>query len=152
MRGATATLRLAGAIAVGIGYVGGVARRFGAAVPAPLMAGRNRRTLEAGVLRLRVPQDWGDVEPLERGGFVVHNRARRYRIEGDAVWYGSAIELMLGPPDPPALPSLAPMREHRRTIMTPIGPIAVSLRIANGVSPRRKREALRVLRSIVVVG
>jgi hypothetical protein len=152
MRGAGTTLRLAGTIAVGIGYVAGLGRRLCVTVWAPLIARRRWRTLETGALRLSVPLGWGDVEPLESGGFVVHNRARRYRVEGDAVWYGSAIELMLGPPDPPDLPSLAPMREHRRSIMTPSGPIAISLRIANGVSPRRRREALRVLRSIGVVG
>jgi hypothetical protein len=88
---------------------------------------------------------------LDCSGFVVHNRVRRDRIEGDAVWYGSAIELMLGPPDPPALPSLAPMKEHRRTLSTLSGPIVVSLRIANGVSPRRRREALKVLRSVACI-
>jgi hypothetical protein len=148
MSGAGATLRVAGTVALAIGYGVGVVRRLSASARAPFFAGRNRRILDVGTLRLRVPQAWGDVEPLDGGGFVVHNRARRYRIEGDAVWYGSAVELMIGPPDPPQLPALAPMREHRRSLVTPAGPIVVALRIANGVPPRRRREAFRVLRSV----
>lgn len=148
MSGTGASLRLAGTLALGLGYLAGLARRLAGAVLSAHRARGHWRTLNAGALRLRVPPGWGEVEPLHGGGYVVHNRPRRHRIEGDAVWYGGAIELMLGPPDPPVLPALAPMREQRRRIMTPGGPIAVSLRIAGGVSARRRREALRVLRSV----
>lgn len=145
-------MRLAGLIAMGIGYGLGRGRRCFAAVwPGNWRAAR-WRVLDAGHIKLRVPPTWGDLERLETGGLVVHNRPERDRIEGDAVWYGSAIELMIGPPDPAPLPALAPMREHRWTIESRHGPVVASLRVANGVSPGRAREALRALHSIRVTG
>lgn len=148
MRGESTALRAIGLAAFGLGFVASVARRGLCSMSPHRLAQRRWRTLTAGSICLRAPRTWGEVERLESGGYVIHNRARRHRIEGDAVWYGSAIELMIGPPDPPALPPIAPMREHRRTIEGTAGPIVASLRVANGVVPARDREALRVLRSI----
>ena len=148
MRLAVAAVRAIGCAALAGGYAfrkgrfawQRTARRFGPA--------RGWRRVEANGISLRTPPAWGDPEPLGDGIIVVHNRPRRHRVEGDAVWYGSAIELHIGRGAPMPLPALAPMSEVHRTVRTAEGVCTVSLRIANGVSDRRRREALRVLRSI----
>lgn len=143
----SALLVLVGRLAAGFGCAVGSAKRLS---PLRLLArsiSADTRWMQAGAVRLRVPASWGEVEPREGGGYVIHNRPRRHRIDGDAVWYGGAIELMIGPPNPPPLPALAPMHEHRRSISAAGETIVASLRIANGVTPDREHQALRALRS-----
>ncbi len=139
-------LYLARAIAC-IGYVAGLCRR-----PIDWLVGlvgttQGWRTVEIGYLHFRVPPDWGEVERTPDGGFVVHNRPRKDRIDGDTVWYASAIELRIRRPDMKGLPRLAPMQEVSRLVETGNEPVVVALQIANGVGPSRRREAHRVLRS-----
>jgi len=116
-----------------------------------LGATRGWRTVEFGPLRIRVPPGWGEVERTPDGGYVVHNRPSTDRVDGDAVWYSSAIELRIRRPDMRSLPRLAPMQEVSRLLQTGDGPVVVALQIANGVGPARRREVRRVLRSARVV-
>ena len=131
----------------GSAYVAALCRRSGLALYDKLGTTRGWRTVELTSLRVRVPPDWGDVERTPCGGYVVHNRPTKERIDGDTVWYASAIELRVRGPDAPGLPRLAPMQEFTRRLETADGPILVALQMANGVGPSRRREALRVLRS-----
>jgi hypothetical protein len=112
---------------------------------------RNWRVVSLGDLVLRVPPGWSEVEPDPAGGFVIHNRPERFRIEGDAVWYGSAIELRIRQSEASALGTLAPMSGITRKIETHSGPVMLTLAVANGVGPRSRRTAFRVLRSARVV-
>ena len=137
---------VAGAIA-STAYAAALCRRSGLALYDYLATTRDWRTLESASLRVRVPHDWGDVERTSDGGYVVHNRPAQDRIDGDTVWYSSAIELRVRRPDMPGLPRLAPMQEVTRRLETADGPVLVALQIANGVGPSRRREAHRVLRS-----
>lgn len=128
-------------------YAAALCRRSGLALYDSVATMRGWQTLEFTSLRVRVPPDWGDVERTPDGGYVVHNRPIKDRIDGDTVWYASAIELRVRRPDMPGLPRLAPMREVTRRLETADGPVLVALQIANGVGPSRRREAHRVLRS-----
>ena len=128
-------------------YAAALCRRLGLALYDCIAATRGWRTAEFNALRVRVPPDWGDVEHTSDGGYVVHNRPAKDRIDGDTVWYASAIELRVREPDAPGLPRLAPMQEITRRLETADGPLLVALQIANGVGPSRRREAHRVLRS-----
>ena len=128
-------------------YVAALCRRPGLALHDSLATTRGWRTVEFTSLRVRVPPDWGDVESTPDGGYVVHNRPAKDRIDGDTVWYSSAIELRVRRPDMPGLPRLAPMQEVTRRLDTADGPVLVALQIANGVGPSRRREAHRVLHS-----
>ncbi|MGD9538944.1 MAG: hypothetical protein AB7P52_17035 [Alphaproteobacteria bacterium] len=145
---ATAAARTIGVAALACGYASRIIHLAWTRAARRLAPTRGWRRLDADGVCLRVPPDWGDAEPLGDGTIVVHNRPRHHRVEGDAVWYGSAIELHIGRGEPMPLPALAPMSEVGRTVHTPQGACTVSLRIANGVSDRRRREALRVLCSI----
>ena len=63
-------------------------------------------------LIISVPKGWGELEIMDDGGFVIHNRPKRYRIDGDAVWYSSAVELHIRSEEP-SLPASITMIEHR---------------------------------------
>ena len=138
-------LWLAGAIARAA-YVAALCLQPGRSLGERLGTTRGWRTVEFGPLRIRVPPGWGEVERTPDGGYVVHNRPSKDRIDGDAVWYSSAIELRIRRPDMRSLPRLAPMKEVSRLLQTGDGPVVVALQIANGVGPLRRREARRVLR------
>ena len=128
-------------------YVAALCRRSGLVLYDSVATTRGWQTLEFASLRVRVPPDWGDVERTPDGGYVVHNQPVKDRIDGDTVWYASAIELRVRQPDMPGLPRLAPMEEATRRLETADGPVLVALQIANGVGSSRRREAHRVLRS-----
>ena len=128
-------------------YAAVLCRRSGLLLYDGLSTKRGWRTVEFTSIRVRVPPDWGDVERTRDGGYVVHNRPVEDRIDGDTVWYASAIELRVRRPDMQGLPRLAPMQEITRRFETADGPVLVALHIANGVGPSRRREAHRVLRS-----
>jgi hypothetical protein len=138
-------LRAAGTLVMWAGYGTVSAKRALHAVCARIMPRRGWRTLDIGHLTLQVPSDWGDLEPSPGSGFVIHNRPRRFRVEGDAVWYSSAIELRIRRPDMEGLPHLAPMTETCRTIHTGEDPLVLALVVANGVGTAQRREAHRVL-------
>jgi len=138
-------LRAAGTLAMWAGYGTFSAKRFFDAIRVRIMPRRDWRTIDLGPLTLQVPPDWGDIEPSPGNGFVIHNRPRRFRVEGDAVWYSSAIELRIRRPEMEGLPHLAPMTETCRTIHTGEGPLVLALAVANGVGTTRRREAHRVL-------
>ena len=138
-------LRAAGMLAMWAGYGTVSAKRAFQAIRARVIPRRGWRTLDIGYLMLQVPSDWGDLEPSPGSGFVIYNRPRRFRVDGDAVWYSSAIELRIRRPDMEGLPHLAPMTETCRTIHTVEGPLVLALAVANGVGTARRREAHRVL-------
>lgn len=141
-------LRVAGKLALWTGYGFGLARRGWRAIRARLLPRQGWRTLRIGELRLQVPPGWGEVEPAPDGGFVIHNRPRRFRVDGDAVWYSTAMELRIRRPDMEGLPCLAPMTETCRTIRGRDGPLVVALAVANGVGPEKCREGYRALASV----
>jgi hypothetical protein len=138
-------LRAAGTLVMWAGYGTFSAKRAFHAIRARIMPRRGWRTIDIGHLTLQVPSDWGDLEPSPGSGFVIHNQPRRFRVEGDAVWYSSAIELRIRLPDMEALPHLAPMTETCRTIHAGEGPLVLALAVANGVGTTRRREAHLVL-------
>ena len=144
-------LRVAGRLALWAGYGWGLARQGWGNIHAHLMPRQGWRTLAIEELRLQVPPDWSEVEPAPDGGFVIHNRPKRFRVDGDAVWYSTAIELRIRRPDMEGLPRLAPMMETCRTIQGRDGPLVVALAVANGVGPEKRREACRVLVNVHAV-
>lgn len=141
-------LRVTGQLALWTGYELGLARRGWRAIRARLLPRQGWRTLSIGELRLQVPPGWGEVEAAPDGGFVIHNRPRRFRMDGDAVWYSTAMELRMRRPDMEGLPRLAPMTEKCRTIRGQDGALVVALAVANGVGPEKRREGYRVLASV----
>jgi hypothetical protein len=109
---------------------------------------RHWRKLRIGEIAIRIPPDWGDVEPNVDGSFIVHNRPCRFRIDGDAVWYGSAIELRISRQAPIGAAAGSPMEQIVRTVNCNSGPIVLALSIANGVQVKHRRDALRVLHTV----
>jgi hypothetical protein len=75
------------------------------------------------------------------------------RVDGDAVWYGSAVELRIRP-DSTARPALdqGATRCWKREIGTPDARLIADLHVAYGVTPARVREARRVLSSLRLDG
>jgi hypothetical protein len=112
-----------------------------------LLSRHRYRTIRIECLQLQVPPHWGDLERDPDGGFVIHNRPARSRIDGDAVWYSTAMELRIRRPGEDSVPRLAPMTVISRTIECEDGPWTVTLAVANGVGPARRREGYRVLSS-----
>jgi hypothetical protein len=108
---------------------------------------RNWRTVKIGQIAVSIPSDWGDVEPDIQGGYVVHNRPHRFRMDGDAVWYSSAIELRIRRPDMIGTFPSSPMAETIKTITCAEGPVVLAMAIANGVGPAQRCIALRVLQT-----
>ena len=106
----------------------------------------NWRTIAAEGVRLRAPQTWGDLERDALGRFVLHNRPRRFRVDGDAVWYSIAIELRIVPGATEKLRNAEAMTATYRTIETDQGPVTIELAIANGVGPRQRAIAQAVLK------
>lgn len=109
------------------------------------------RTVEAEGVRLRVPADWGQLERDLLGRLVLHNRPKRYRIDGDAVWYSLAVELRILPGRHLERRNAEAMTTARRYIATLRGPVTLELAVANGVGPRQRAAAQRVLNTAVPV-
>jgi hypothetical protein len=105
----------------------------------------NWRNIAAEGVRLRTPETWGDLERDVLGRFVLHNRPRRFRVDGDAVWYSMAIELRILPGAPEKLRNAEAMTLTYRTIETDQGPVTIELAIANGVGRRQRAIAQAVL-------
>lgn len=103
--------------------------------------------VEAEDIQLQVPPNWGDVEPDSSGGLVIHNRPRRFRVDGDAVWYASAIELHIRAAESSVRRLAEGMTIYRRTIGNAEAEVLIELAIANGVGQAQQRIAQRVLSS-----
>jgi hypothetical protein len=143
-------VRVLGRLAVWTGYASARGRLALAQVQRRLFPMRGWQTMHIGQLAIRVPPDWGEVEVDIGGGYVVHNRPCRLRVDGDAVWYGSAIELRIRQPQRPSPAPTAPMAEFTRVIACPGGTVELALALANGVAPQARRNALKVLGSASV--
>jgi hypothetical protein len=135
------------ALAILGGFALGQLKQWLSALSAVALPTYRWRVLEAGNIWLQVPTSWGDVEPNPSGGLVIHNRPRRFRIDGDAVWYASAIELHIRAPEAETLRSAEGMTTYRRTIGNANAPALLVLAVANGVGPKQQRIAQRVLNS-----
>lgn len=98
-------------------------------------------------MRLRVPPDWSEAEADPHGGLVLHNRPRRFRVDGDAVWYSSAIELRIFRDAQVPARNAEAMHTQRRRIRLPGRNVTLEIAIANGVGPIRRAEGERVLQS-----
>jgi hypothetical protein len=105
----------------------------------------NWRNIAAEGVRLRAPETWGDLERDVLGRFVLHTRPRRFRVDGDAVWYSMAIELRILPGAPETLRNAEAMTVTYRTIETDRGPVTIELAMANGVGRRQGAIAQAVL-------
>lgn len=98
-----------------------------------------------------MPPGWGEVEPDAAGGFVIHNRPRRFRLDGDAVWYASAIELRVRPGATAPSRSAEAMTVEARIIDGRAGPVLVELAMANGLGEGQRRIARRVLDGVTAI-
>jgi hypothetical protein len=114
-----------------------------------LLPYRSWRAVWIGRVIVSVPPDWGDPERNGSAGWILYNRPRRLRIDGDAVWYGSAIELRVSPRPPLASAGSSAMSEITKMIHCRSGPIFVTLAIANGVPEKQRRIAVRVLATAI---
>jgi hypothetical protein len=112
---------------------------------------RNWRMVALDELIISVPKGWGELEMMDDGGFVIHNRPQRYRIDGDAVWYSSAVELHIRSEGKPFLPASITMIEHRRKLLGQARSYEICLRLAKGVGRSTERLAKRVLSSARIV-
>ncbi|SKC99282.1 hypothetical protein SAMN05445504_7683 [Burkholderia sp. CF099] len=106
-----------------------------------------------GPLEVRTPPAWGEIEHGPRGTLVLHNRPARMRVDGDAVWYGSAIEIRIQPDSVPR-PELneGATRCWRRELGAPGVSLIADLHVAFGVKPARVKEARHVLSSLRLDG
>lgn len=100
---------------------------------------------EMGNARLKVPPSWGEVE-LEPSGPVVYNRPRRFRVDGDAVWYSTAVEIRVRHREAPGLSHESPMTEITRVLPFDRDHV-VAAAMANGLSAKARRTVEHVLRS-----
>lgn len=135
------------AAAFACGFLASRGKQFWRRLKERLAPNAGWREIEAEGVRLRVPPDWGEVERDPHGGFVVHNRPKRLRVDGDAVWYSSAIELRILGGGAAGRPSPEAMTTVRRTIALEGRITTLELAIANGVGPRQRSVAGRALRS-----
>ena len=147
-----ALLRATGALAMWTGYGCSRIRWNISALRAACFQARGWRSLSLGAIAIRVPERWGPVEVGDDGGLVIHNRPAWLRVDGDAVWYGSAIELRVYSSAHPPPVCVAPMRETRRTLKTDSETITLVLRIANGVECKQFEIARRVLHGARLTG
>lgn len=100
---------------------------------------------EMGNVRLKVPPSWGEVE-MEATGPVVYNRPRRFRVDGDAVWYSTAVEIRVRHREAPSLSHEAPMTEITRVLPFDRD-LVVAAAMANGLSRKARRTVEHVLKS-----
>jgi hypothetical protein len=146
MRISSGVLRVVAKMAVFTGYA---AAKTSAYLRSPWLSSsaRNWRSVAAEGVRLRSPKSWGDLEHDALGGFVLHNRPRRFRLDGDAVWYSTAIELRILPGATAKRRNAEAMTATYRTIETTQGPVTIELAVANGVGRRQRAIAQAVLES-----
>lgn len=148
MTTASPALRAIAKIAMLTGYCGTRARGL---VRGAYFGSRERslRIVEAEGVRLRVPLHWGELERDSLGRLVLHNRLKRHRIDGDAVWYSTATELRILPGRQIEPRNAEAMATTRRLIKTPHGPVTLELTVANGVSSCQRAIAETVLHTAV---
>lgn len=139
------------AAAYAFGYAASTVRLRSRAVRRAL--GWDWKVVRYGPLEIRTPPAWGEIEQGQRDMLVLHNRPPRMRVDGDAVWYGSAIELRIRPDSEPR-PKLdeSAMRCWRRQLGPQGAPLIADLHVAFGVTPARVKEARRVLASLRLDG
>jgi hypothetical protein len=143
-------LRLVGRVALAAAYAMARSRIARVRLVRTLRPTQGWRRLEIGDLTALVPAGWGEVEDSGDGGFVVHNRPRSARVDGDAVWYASAVELRIRRGSHKKTVGGAAMTSTARTLNSADGPVDAVLAVANGASPRLQQEAQRVLASVAV--
>lgn len=143
----TQALRALAAVAMWSGFALNRAKLLLQSLTAQILPKRRWRMVEAEDIQLQVPPSWGDVEPDSSGSLVIHNRPRRFRVDGDAVWYASAIELHIRATESSVRRLAEGMTIYRRTIGNAESEVLVELAIANGVSQAQRRIAQRVLSS-----
>jgi hypothetical protein len=139
-------LRGVGIAAAGLSYGWSHLRLTADRLGAVLKPRRGWVALQLGGLAIRVPGDWSEVEPDGRGGYVIHNRPLRQRVDGDAVWYGSAIELRIRRLGDGHSADDAAMSTTVRILDGVGGRIELVLAVAGGVAPRARAIAHGVLR------
>ena len=148
MTTASPALRTMARIAMLTGYCAAKARAW---VGASRRSSIERwRIVEVEGVGLRVPADWGELERDALGRLVLHNRPKRYRIDGDAVWYSSAVELRVLPGRHVEPRNAEAMSTRRRYVETPRGYVTLELAVANGVGSRQRAAAETVLDTAVV--
>jgi len=139
-------LRIIGTVASATGYVAARIAIVMRRIDTQLRPMRGWRTVDAAGIRIRIPRGWGEAEGTPSGGLVIHNRPRHARIDGDAVWYGSAIELHVergrcvhdrG----------GAMTVSTRTLGDGTDHVTLALCVARGVSPAQRRIAELVFAS-----
>lgn len=128
---------LAGYAAVKVRALIGAARRRNGA--------DSVRTVEVEGVRLNVPVQWGDVERDGLGRLVIHNRPSRFRVDGDAVWYSSAVELRILPGRFVPARNAEAMTVTRRFIPTCGEGVTLELALANGMGAAQRAAAEAVL-------
>lgn len=109
------------------------------------------RIVEVESVRLFVPLHWGELERDSLGRLILHNRLERHRIDGDAVWYSSAVELRILPGRLIEPRNAEAMAITRRLIDTLRGPVTLELTVANGVGARQRAIAETLLNTAVPV-
>jgi hypothetical protein len=83
---------------------------------------------------------------------ILHNRPPRQRVDGDAVWYASAIELRMYQGSQARPTVVGAMRWWSRRLGSPEASLIADLHVANGVTSARTKEAQRVLHSLRLTG
>jgi hypothetical protein len=146
MRISSGVLRAVAKMAVFTGYA---AAKTSARLRSPSVSSSaaSWRSIAAEGVRLRAPETWGELERDALGRFVLHNQPRRFRVDGDAVWYSMAIELRILPGATAKLRNAEAMTATYRTIETDQGPVTIELAVANGVGRRQRAIAQAVLES-----
>ncbi|MGY4310929.1 hypothetical protein ACVWW1_000232 [Bradyrhizobium sp. JR3.5] len=112
----------------------------------------NWRTVCYGPIEIRTPPTWGEIEQGPDGMLVLHNRPLRLRVDGDAVWYGSTIELRMYHGSQGRQTVEGATRYWRRRLAFPGASLIADLHVANGVTSARTKEAQRVLHSLHLTG
>ncbi len=136
--------------AYGAGYVVSSARKGARALRRILRS--DWKTVSYGPLEFRTPTTWGDIEQTVDGMLVLHNRPARMRVDGDAVWYGSTIEIRVyrASETRPAIENA--WRSWKRQFGSDEVPLVAELIVANGVRPIKEKEAKVVFKSLRLTG
>ncbi len=131
--------------AIATGYARQLGSAFLECTADRLFPTRNWTERSMGGVSIKVPQAWGEVE-FEQTGPVVYNRPRRFRVDGDAVWYSTAIEIRVRHRDAPGLSHEAPMTEVTRSVPCD-RELVLAAAMANGLSRQSRRTVDRILKS-----
>jgi|GEM_PF-4568309 len=137
-------------VAYGMGYMASSARKGSRALQRILKT--EWRTVKYGPLVLRTPPTWGDVEQTTDGMLVLHNRPAKARVDGDAVWYGSTIEIRFyrEGEDRPVIENA--WRSWKRSLGSRDASVVAELIVANGVRATDVKKALAALKSLRLDG